>query len=104
MILQNVFINFKKRKSIIGKFRAQAAGSVELARSLNDLKIDYKTNYTEINKLSRKGILKKFPSDNLYYLDERQLLQVNMNLVKWGIIFLFLILGFIFLILSKPAV
>ena len=102
--MKNFFIKYKIYKSIIKKFRAQSAGSIELARSLNKLDIDYNTNRVLINKLLRKGILKKFPSEDMYYLDERQLMQVNMNRVKWGIILLFALLGFIFLLLAKLSV
>ncbi len=101
MILKKILSTGKKKREIIKNFRYHAAYSFEMAKSLDELNIDYNTFRFDLIKLSQNGIINKIPLEKTYYLDEKKLLQYRMNRVKWGILILFLILSLIFIILPK---
>ena len=95
--LKLLFTRINKIRIIIRQFRNSAAISLELAKNLKDLGIEFNPL---VAKLIRKGIIKNDGGDS-YYLDEKSLMVDRMNKAKWGMVILFLILGFIFLYLIK---
>ncbi|MCK4836043.1 MAG: hypothetical protein KAT17_05375 [Candidatus Aminicenantes bacterium] len=76
------------RKEIIEKFRQSGACSVDLAKSVQDLKLK---DSSVFRNLIRKGIV-VHAGGKTYFLDEQQWLRHRLNRVKWGMIVLFVIL------------
>lgn len=92
---------FRGRQRLIRKFRDRAAVSPRLARPLKDLQILDHRQRILLRRFSSRGIIKRIPLDDTWYLDEKMLLQYRMNRVKWAFILLFLLLGLIFLVLPR---
>lgn len=96
MGLESYFSQFRRRREIIAAFRNSAAGTPEMARSLEELGL---RNSTALRKLMRRQVVRC--EQQRYYLDERGLIRHRMNSVKWGMIALFFLLGLVILYLNR---
>ncbi|HDP95839.1 MAG TPA: hypothetical protein ENN40_10845 [Candidatus Aminicenantes bacterium] len=96
MGLASIFSEFRRRREIIAAFRNSAAGTPEMARTLEELGL---RNSMTLRKLMRGQVVKR--EQQRYYLDERGLIRRQMNTVKWGMIALFFLLGLVILYLNR---
>jgi len=96
MGIESILTRFRRRREIIAAFRDHAAGSPEMARSLQELGL---RDSMPLRKLLRQQVLQR--EQRMYYLDERGLIRHRMNRVKWGMIMLFLLLGLVILYMNR---
>ena len=96
MGMESLFSQLRRRREIIAAFRNSAAGTPEMARSLEELGL---RDSTALRKLVRRQVVQR--EQQRYYLDERGLIRRQMNNVKWGMIALFFILGIVILYLNR---
>jgi len=82
-----------KRKSILEKFRNQSAFNMDLAIKLDNFD---RTDFPIINALKRKNIIVKVGFEDLYYLDEKKLLENRLNKTKWAMILLIILIAILY--------
>jgi len=96
MGLEAIVAQLRRRRMIIAAFRAHAAESPEMARSLEELGL---RDSMLLRKMMRQQVIRH--ENRRYYLDDRGLITHRMNRVKWGMIVLFLILGMVILYMNR---
>ena len=83
--------NVKLERSIIGKFRENAACTVDFAKSFQDVGV---SQSAALRKLINRGIIVR-GGDRIYFLDERAYLKYRVDRTKYGMMALFVILAMI---------
>lgn len=86
--------NFKLERSIIRKFRENAACTVEFAKNFQDIGV---SQSAVLRKLINRGIIVR-GGDRIFFLDEQAYLKYRLDRTKYGMMALFIILGLIALL------
>ncbi len=82
--IDNLFLKkIKKKKKIYNIFNNNSAFNIDLGIKLN--KFD-RNDFPIINEMIRNKIIVKVGFDDLYYLDEKKLLENKLNNMKWAMI------------------
>ena len=102
--IKNLINRLKKNQTLLLKFRNNCACSIETAKSFKELDIKRHDYKSYLNLLMGKGIIRRYLSEDRYYLDEKRLMLYKMNRTKWGMVALFCILAIVFYFLSKPQI
>ena len=87
-MIKSISQRLKGEKQVVERFRQYGACSVEMAKPLHELEIHASQ---ALYKLQRLGVIVHAGS-NTYFLDDKQLMQVRLNRVKWVMIGLFIII------------
>lgn len=87
-MIKGMLQRLKAEKQVVDRFRREGACSVDLAKPLKELELQLSPAFY---KLLRLRVIVHAGS-NTYFLDEKQLMQVRLNRVKWAMIVLFLVL------------
>ncbi len=92
--IKNVLIkNYAKKRAIIQKFKNLGAFNVDLAIKLDDFQ---KEDFPIINNMKRTEVIVKVGYNDLYYFDEKKLLENRLKKTKWAMILLLIIIIFLF--------
>ncbi len=89
--IKRVIENFKLERSIIRKFRENAACTVDFAKSFQEIGVGQSA---VLRKLTAKGIIVR-GGDRIYFLDEQAYLKFRLDRTKYGMIALFFVLALI---------
>jgi hypothetical protein len=85
--------NYMKRRTIIQKFKHLGAFNMDLAIKLDDFK---KEDFSIIKNMRSSGVIVKVGYNDLYYFDEKKLLENRLKKTKWAMILLLAIIIFLF--------
>lgn len=88
-----LFRNFKQRKYILAVFNENSAINIDLAIKLDKFE---RKDFSIINEMIRSKTIVKVGFDDLYYLDEKKILEKRLGRVKWAMIALIAIIMLLF--------
>ncbi len=87
------FRNYRQKKKKIAVFNDNSAFNIDLAIKLDEFE---REDFSIINEMIRSKTIVKVGFDDLYYLDEKKLLEKQLNRIKWAMIALIAIIILLF--------
>ncbi len=92
--IDNLFIKkIKQKKKIHSIFNDNCAFNIDLGIKLNKFN---RKDFPIINEMIRNKTIVKIGFDDLYYLDEKKLLENKLNNMKWAMIALIVFIILLF--------